>query len=140
VKIVLRQEFVIGGWTVERGGEGSAVGALQVGYYDCDGRLRYAGAVGSGFTRATLDDLGRRLAVVRADGSPFADRLPKRDVRWVVPELIAEIEFRRWPEGGMLQQAAFKGLRFDKDPRDVVKEYRACTPEPKGSTRRGGAR
>ena len=51
-----------------------------------------------------------------------------------------EVEFRRWPEGGMLQQAAYKGLRFDKDPRDVVKEYRACIPEPKGSTRRGGAR
>ena len=67
-------------------------------------------------------------------------RCNKRLSRWVKPELIAEVEFRRWPEGGMLQQAAFKGLRFDKDPRDVVKEYRACIPEPKGSTRRGGAR
>ena len=140
VKIVLRQEFVIGGWTVEKGAEGTAVGALQVGYHDCDGRLRFAGAVGSGFTHATLNELGKRLAQLKADRSPFADRLPKRHVRWVKPELIAEVEFRRWPEGGMLQQAAYKGLRFDKDPRDVVKEYRACIPEPKGSTHRGGAR
>jgi bifunctional non-homologous end joining protein LigD len=140
VKIVLRQEFVIGGWTVEKGAEGIGVGALQAGYYDCDGKLRFAGAVGSGFTHATLRELGQRLAKLKSDVSPFADRLPKRNVNWVRPELIAEVEFRRWPEGGMLQQAAYKGLRFDKNPRDVVKEYRACIPEPKGSTRRGGAR
>jgi bifunctional non-homologous end joining protein LigD len=148
VKIVLRQEFVVGGWTVERNGEGG-VGALQVGYYDAAGKLRFAGAVGSGFTHATLRELGRQLARRHADASPFADRLPKRDVRWVKPELIAEVEFRRWPEGGMLQQAAFKGLRFDKSPRDVVKEYRACIPEPRAVTtaatataaaRKGGAR
>ena len=139
VKIVLRQEFVIGGWTVEKNGEGG-VGALQVGYHDAAGKLRYAGAVGSGFTRATLRELAAKFAGRGAAASPFADRLPTRDVRWLKPELVAEVEFRRWPEGGMLQQAAFKGLRFDKGPRDVVKEYRACIPEPKESTRRGGAR
>jgi bifunctional non-homologous end joining protein LigD len=145
VKIVLRQEFVIGGWTVERGeggrgGEG-AVGALQVGYHDASGKLRYAGAVGSGFTRATLRELAAAFAPCAATASPFADRLPKRDVRWLRPELVAEVEFRRWPEGGMLQQAAFKGLRFDKDPREVVKEYRACIPDARRpGTSTGGAR
>jgi bifunctional non-homologous end joining protein LigD len=149
VKIVLRQEFVIGGWTVERGegrsGGGGEVGALQVGYYDAAGKLRYAGAVGSGFTRATLRELAGAFAPRAAPASPFADRLPKRDVRWLRPELIAEVEFRRWPEGGMLQQAAFKGLRFDKDPREVVKEYRACLPDARearvvATGRTGGAR
>jgi bifunctional non-homologous end joining protein LigD len=139
VKIVLRQEFVIGGWTLERGRAGTGVGALQVGYYDCDGKLRFAGAVGSGFTHATLADLARRLARVKSDASPFAERIPKRDVRWVKPELIAEVEFRRWPTEGQLQQAAFKGLRFDKDPKDVVREYRACIPGRDGK-RKGGAR
>jgi bifunctional non-homologous end joining protein LigD len=136
VKIVLRQEFVIGGWTVERGSDGVDVGALQLGYYDCDGKLRFAGPVGSGFTRATLADLAKRLARVKASASPFADRIPKRGINWVKPELIAEVEFRRWPEGGMLQQAAFKGLRFDKKPRDVVKEYQACLPRPRGGAKR----
>jgi bifunctional non-homologous end joining protein LigD len=136
VKIVLRQEFVIGGWTVEKGANAAGnVGALQVGYYDCDGQLRYAGAVGSGFTHATLADLAKRFAAIKTDASPFADRLPKRDVRWVRPELLAEIEFRRWPAGGMLQQAAYKGLRFDKNPREVIKEYQACIPRKRGGER-----
>jgi bifunctional non-homologous end joining protein LigD len=136
VKIVLRQEFVIGGWTVEKGANAAGgVGALQVGYYDCDGKLRYAGAVGSGFTHATLADLAKRLSAHKSSTSPFADRLPKRDVNWVKPALLAEVEFRRWPEGGMVQQAAFKGLRFDKDPREVVKEFRACIPEQRGGGR-----
>src|SRR5688572_19427874 len=129
VKIVLRQEFVIGGWTMEKDTDAGPVGALQVGYYDCDGKLRYAGGVGTGFTNVILADLGKRLAHKRATSSPFVDRVPKRGVYWVKPELIAEVEFRRWPEGGMLQQASFKGLRFDKDTRDVVREYRACIPE-----------
>jgi bifunctional non-homologous end joining protein LigD len=132
VKIVLRQEFVIGGWTMERNTDAGPVGALQVGYYDCDGKLRYAGGVGTGFTHSILADLGKRLAQKRSTTSPFADRVPRRGVYWVKPELIAEIEFRRWPQGGMLQQAAFKGLRFDKNPRDVVREYRACIPESRG--------
>jgi bifunctional non-homologous end joining protein LigD len=133
VKIILRQEFVIGGWTIEKGRTGTGVGALQVGYYDSQGKLRYAGGVGSGFTHATLADLAKRLAKLKSTTSPFADRLPKRGVNWVKPELIAEVEFRRWPEGQMLQQAAYKGLRFDKAPREVVREYRACVPQPKAS-------
>jgi bifunctional non-homologous end joining protein LigD len=139
VKIVLRQEFVVGGWTLERGTDVGDVGSLLLGYYDCDRKLRYAGPVGSGFTRATLTDLAQRLARVRSDVSPFADRIPKRGIRWVKPELIAEVEFRRWPEGGMVQQAAFKGLRFDKKPRDVIKEYQACIPGARAKSRgRGG--
>jgi bifunctional non-homologous end joining protein LigD len=136
VKIVLRQEFVIGGWTVERGSDGADVGALQLGYYDCDGKLRFAGPVGSGFTRATLADLAKRLSRIKSPTSPFADRIPKRGVNWVKPELIAEVEFRRWPEGGMLQQAAFKGLRFDKNARDVVKEFQACLPRQRAGGKR----
>jgi len=140
VKVVLRQEFVVGGWTVEKGREGTGVGALQLGYYDAAGKLRYAGPVGSGFTHATLAELGKRLAGQKSDVSPFADRIPKRNVNWVKPELIAEVEFRRWPEGGVLHQAAYKGLRFDKSPREVVKEYRACIPDAKPKSRRGGRR
>lgn len=137
VKIVLRQEFVVGGWTHERGTDGTDIGSLLLGYYDCDRKLRYAGPVGTGFTRATLADLAKRLARVKSPVSPFAEHVPKRGVNWVRPELIAEVEFRRWPDEGLLQQAAFKGLRFDKNRHDVVKEYQACLPQPRSTRKRG---
>jgi bifunctional non-homologous end joining protein LigD len=125
IKLVLRQEFVIGGWTNEKGMDGG-LGALQLGYYDAAGKLRYAGSVGSGFTHATVRSLLKLLSDRVVAKSPFADKLPRRDVHWAQPTLVAEVEFRRWPEGGMLQQAAYKGLRFDKDPRAVVKETFGC--------------
>lgn len=125
IKLVLRQEFVVGGWTPEKNADGG-LGSLQLGYYDESGDLRYAGAVGSGFTHSEIRSLLKVLAEQRTDRSPFTGRLPRRDVLFVKPALVAEVEFRRWPEGGMLQQAAYKGLRRDKDPREVVKELHAC--------------
>jgi len=108
------------------------LGALQVGYYDAEGKLRYAGGVGSGFTNATTRSLLKQLTSLETDRSPFADKLPRRGVRWCKPNLVVEVEFRRWPEGGMLQQAAFKGVRFDKDATAVVKETFGCMAERKG--------
>ena len=135
IKLVLRQEFVVGGYTAEKDAGGEGLGALQVGYYDEHGKLRYAGAVGSGFTNATVHSLLKLLRERHTSASPFLDRLPKRDVRWVTPSLVVEVEYRRWADGGMLQQAAFKGLRFDKDPRHVVKELNACMMEKKEATK-----
>jgi bifunctional non-homologous end joining protein LigD len=54
--------------------------------------------------------------------SPFADPVPKRGGLYVKPELVVQIEYRRKGEGGILQQAAFKGIRSDKSARDVIVE------------------
>ena len=59
LKCVWEQEFVIGGYT-DPAGSRTDFGALLVGYYD-DGQLRYAGKVGTGYTAATLRQLGARL-------------------------------------------------------------------------------
>ena len=128
IKIIFGQEFVIGGWVPEKGISHDRIGTLLVGYYDCDGNLRYAGGVGTGFNAALHADLTRRLQQRSIEANPFVDRVAKKDAIFVKPDLVAEVEFRRWPPGGQVQQAAFKGLRSDKSPREVVKEGHGCSP------------
>jgi ATP-dependent DNA ligase len=118
------QEFVIGGYTNPRGGR-VGFGALLVGVYH-RGRLRYAGKVGTGFDRITLQHLREQLARMETATSSFAgDRLPRRGVHWVKPKLIAQIGFTEWTTGGKLRHPRFLGLRDDKEPTEVVKEGRA---------------
>lgn len=121
IKLVRRQEFVVGGW-MPQAGDATRVGSLLVGYYDA-GKLRYAGRVGSGFSDEIHRELLQVLAAKQADHCPFSDRPEvSSTVRFVRPESVVEVEYRRWPAGALVQQAAFKGLRFDKDAREVVKE------------------
>lgn len=126
IKVIMEQEFVIGGWVPEGGNLRTRVGSLLLGYYECCGKdglkLRFAGGVGSGFTDATHATLVGLLSRRTRATSPFADRIPKANVIFVRPELVAQVQFRRWPEGALIHQAAFKGLRNDKSPQDVVKE------------------
>jgi bifunctional non-homologous end joining protein LigD len=119
-KCSAEQELVIGGYTAPRGSR-TELGALLVGYYD-DGELRYAGKVGTGFTRATLRDLADKLAPLRRDSSPFADEVRERNVTSVEPQLVAQVGFTEWTRDGRLRHPRFLGLRDDKAARDVVRE------------------
>ena len=119
-KCSAEQELVIGGYTAPKGSR-TVLGALLVGYYEGK-RLRYAGKVGTGFDRATLDDLGARLRPLQRDGSPFADEVKERSVTWVEPELVAQIGFSEWTADGRLRHPRYQGLRIDKDPAEVVRE------------------
>jgi bifunctional non-homologous end joining protein LigD len=119
-KCSAEQELVIGGYTAPRGSR-TDLGALLLGYYDGDG-LRYAGKVGTGFTRATLRDLADRLAPLRRERSPFADEVRERTATWVEPRLVAQIGFSEWTRDGRLRHPRFLGLREDKAAREVVRE------------------
>ena len=114
------QELVIGGYTAPKGSR-TDLGALLVGYHE-DGRLRYAGKVGTGFTHATLADLAERLRPLRRRSSPFAEPIRERDVTWVEPRLVAQVGFSEWTRDGRLRHPRFLGLREDKDAADVVRE------------------
>jgi bifunctional non-homologous end joining protein LigD len=120
LKCAAEQELVIGGYTAPKGAR-TVLGALLVGYYE-RGRLRYAGKVGTGFDRATLEDLGQRLRPLRRPDSPFADDARERAVTWVEPELVAQIGFSEWTADGRLRHPRFLGLRDDKPARAVVRE------------------
>ena len=119
-KCSAEQELVIGGYTAPRGSR-TELGALLLGHYE-DGRLRYAGKVGTGFTQATLRDLAARLEPLRRDDSPFADPVRERDATWVEPRLVAQVGFTEWTRDGRLRHPRFLGLREDKAAEEVVRE------------------
>ncbi|MGI8571910.1 MAG: non-homologous end-joining DNA ligase [Solirubrobacteraceae bacterium] len=116
------QELVIGGFTPPRGSR-VEFGALLVGYYR-DGRLEYAGKVGTGFDTDTLHSLGARLRQLRREDPPFADAesIRERGVTWVEPDLVAQVGFTEWTRDGRLRHPRFLGLRDDKSAREVVRE------------------
>jgi bifunctional non-homologous end joining protein LigD len=121
LKCVSEQEFVIGGYT-DPAGSRTDFGSLLVGYYE-HGALRYAGKVGTGYTAATLRDLGARLRALETPASPFVDARPiPRGTHWARPELVAQIAFAEWTTAGRLRQPRFLGLRDDKSPAEVVRE------------------
>jgi DNA ligase D-like protein (predicted ligase) len=121
LKCTRAQELVIGGFTAPRGSR-TDLGALLVGHFDGD-RLRYAGKVGTGFTRATLQDLHERLAPLVRETSPFEpEKAIPRAATWVEPELVAQVAFMEWTPDGRLRHPSFLGLRFDKAAREVVRE------------------
>lgn len=121
-KCVSQQELVIGGYT-DPEGERIRFGALLLGYYQ-EGKLRYAGKVGTGFDEETLKRLGDQLSDLEQDEPAYSGEkdLPSKGVHWVQPRLVAEIGFEEWTKEGKLRQPRYLGLRQDKDPEDVHRE------------------
>ena len=121
VKNVCEQDVVIGGWAPGEGRRSGRVGALVTGVYD-DGRLMYAGKVGTGFTDRTLAILERELAPLRREDSPFKGRAAPKGTIFAEPRLVARVELREWTKSGTMRAPSFKGLRDDIDPQDCTRE------------------
>jgi bifunctional non-homologous end joining protein LigD len=129
MKCGLHQEFVIGGFTApKRGARG--IGALLLGYYE-NGKLRYAGRVGTGFSDEMHRALRDRLDPLMKKAAPF-DKVPveaPRRVSWVKPELVAQVSFSAWTRDHLIRQSSFRGIREDKIPEDVTREVPSVKEE-----------
>ncbi|HEY3198194.1 MAG TPA: DNA ligase D [Nitrospirales bacterium] len=121
LKIVKRQEFVIGGWTEPRDSR-PYFGALLLGVYD-GGRLRYVGHTGTGFNHAELARLHKLLRKIEIATCPF-DQRPHTNERphWTDPKLVAEIKFTEWTTDAKLRHPTYLGLRDDVRPQTIRRE------------------
>lgn len=125
IKATQRQELVVGGFTAPEGAR-EALGSLILGVYDDEGKLRFAGGVGTGFDEKTLRLLGKRLQPLQQKTCPFtpvpARELLRRPPHWVRPELVVEVEFLEWTSDGHLRHPSFRGIREDRAPEEVRRE------------------
>jgi bifunctional non-homologous end joining protein LigD len=135
-KCILRQEFVVGGFTDPEGSR-QGIGALLVGYFD-EGRLVFAGKVGTGFTVAVARDLRKRLEAIEQAHAAFDPRPAGwlgNHAHWVQPTLVAEVTFTEWTGDGKIRHPSFQGLRRDKAASAVRREDAAALPVPATASR-----
>jgi bifunctional non-homologous end joining protein LigD len=139
-RISSEQEFVIGGYTPPEGSR-SHFGALLIGYH-AEGKLLYAGKVGTGFDERRLAELHRLFVRRHRDTCPFAnlpavnrprfgrpmDAAAMRRAQWLRPDLVCQVRFAEWTQGGQLRHPVFVGLRRDKAASEVVREAPGVKP------------
>lgn len=119
-KCTMADPFVVAGYVPNKSAT-QAVGSLVVGYYE-GGQLRYAGRVGTGFSVEEAAAMFEGLQAIRRTRAPFSGHLKamqQRDVVWLAPRLVAQIEYRAWTKDGLLRHASFKAFREDKQPEEV---------------------
>jgi bifunctional non-homologous end joining protein LigD len=128
LKCRLRQDFVIVGYT-KPGGSRHGFGALVLGVYERPGRLVYAGKVGTGFDDELLSRLPKKFASYKRSDSPLENPPREKDIQWLRPQLVAEVEFAERTDEGVIRQGSFMGLREDIPAKSVGLERAQQPPE-----------
>jgi bifunctional non-homologous end joining protein LigD len=130
LKCKRRQEFVVCGY-VDRSDNSAQIGSLLLGVYDAAGSLLSVGKVGTGWDADEARRLKERLKKIHIDSAPYtaAPKKPGRwsgamsdGVRWVTPQLVAEVEFAEWTPDNQIRHASYVALRKDKPAKSIVRE------------------
>ena len=120
IKLQRSDEFLVGGWQPGEGRRAERIGSLLLGAPTPDGGLHYVGNVGTGFTDAELTRLATWLEPLARATSPFTGGgTPRKNARFVEPELVVEVAFTERTTDGILRHPSYKGRRIDKGPADV---------------------
>jgi bifunctional non-homologous end joining protein LigD len=127
-KVLASDSFILCGFTE---GERDHFGALVLGIYDRE-KLVWAGNVGTGFDRKTMQTIHAKLAPLAIEACPLQPdkNLPKKDVTWTRPELVCEVRYANWTEDGRLRAPVFAGLRPDIDPSECVRPGQEALARP----------
>ncbi len=123
LKCEKRQEFVIGGYSLSDK-KMYGVSSLLLGVYE-DEDLVYVGRAGTGISEKDMKMFENKFENLKRMNPPFKlapESRANEKITWLEPELVAEIKFAEWTKDNLLRQASFKGIRTDKNPKDIKKE------------------
>ncbi|MEX1038170.1 MAG: non-homologous end-joining DNA ligase [Acidimicrobiia bacterium] len=112
VSVRRRMRAVVGGYAEGEGARSSTFGSLLLGLWD-DAKLRFVGAVGSGFDDQTLVAIKGSLDELERETTPFqpAVRYPGR-LHWVDPGIVVNVEFKEWTADSHLRAPVYKGVEI----------------------------
>ena len=139
IKVNLRHEVVIGGYTVNDG-TNKLFSSLLVGVHE-NGELVYTGKIGTGFNVKTQQEMMAKFKPLVTDKSPFSTtpdvnkpsrfrpNPPNATVTWLKPELVCEVSYTEVTSDGVMRHPSFEGMREDKKPKDVMREKPVKTEE-----------
>lgn len=132
IKTALRQEVVIGGYTLNEGSD-KPFSSLLAGVFE-KGKLQYTGKIGTGFSRELQKELLKKFKPLIRKTSPFTitpdinkpSRFrpdpPQAKAVWLEPKLLCEVSFREMTSDGVMRHPSFEGMREDKNAKEVVRE------------------
>jgi len=120
IKVRREQEVVVVGY--EPGQRAAKdLGALLVAVNE-DGKLHYAGEVGSGFDQRSRTFWREELDKLRVDTPPVVGAPRNKNARWAKPQHVIRVEFTDWTAENYLRQPAYKGIDVERDFRQVTRE------------------
>ena len=119
IKCYKRQEFVLAGYTTSE--KNQLISAILLGYFKGE-QLIFVGKVGTGLDEKQKRELSQNFKSLTTKDCPFNKPIKVKNVIWLKPKLVAEIQFAEVTKEGLLRQPSFIALRQDKKAKDVTLE------------------